>query len=184
MLEDGISVKHKILGFLGIIDGQTSSKEYFTGNKEVPFQYRIVVPNSDIRQIAPEEDLEIIDHKPSKPIPQAYNPNVKFKEQSFLRLAGYHLELNAKTRREILNTVIKEYNLYKVVSFLLKSTMFNRTGNKLRVLRNMKSLREWGSDVNWLIENYKNVQNYNAVVKLFEEYKIILSNRGYSWKTD
>ncbi len=183
MFEDGIYVKHKTEGFIGLVDGQTSLKEFFTGNKEVASQYRIREVNSSQIRIAPEEDLEAIDYKPIKTA-QPYDPAVKFKEQSFLREAGYHLQLNANKRREILTSVVEEYNLYKVVSFLLKSTMFNRTGNKLRVLRNMNSLKQWGSDVDWLIENFKEAENYPAVLKLFEETKFILDERGYRWKSE
>jgi len=60
MLENKVLVKHKRLGYEGTIDGQTSLRILFTGNKAVPYQYRIKVANQDKRFIAPEEDLRKI----------------------------------------------------------------------------------------------------------------------------
>lgn len=63
MLEDKVLVKHKKLGYEGTIDGQTTLRMLFTGNKDVPFQYRIKVANQEKRFVAPKEDLRVI--KPS-----------------------------------------------------------------------------------------------------------------------
>ena len=60
MLENKVLVKHKRLGYEGVIDGQTSLRILFTGNKAVPYQYRIKIANQDKRFIAPEEDLRKI----------------------------------------------------------------------------------------------------------------------------
>ena len=60
MFENKVLVKHKKLGYEGLIDGQTSLRILFTGNKQVDFQYRIKIPNQDKRLIAPEEDLKAI----------------------------------------------------------------------------------------------------------------------------
>ena len=57
MFEEGTLVKHKKLGYEGLIDGQTNLRIFFTGNKQVKFQYRIKLPDQDKRLIAPEEDL-------------------------------------------------------------------------------------------------------------------------------
>ena len=57
MIENDTLVKHKILGYEGLIDGQTSLKMLFTGERGVAFQYRIKVLGLDKRFIAPEEDL-------------------------------------------------------------------------------------------------------------------------------
>ncbi|MBF0489066.1 MAG: hypothetical protein HQL15_00425 [Candidatus Omnitrophica bacterium] len=185
MFEDGSPVRHKTQGYEGVIDGKTSIKEFFTGNKNVPSQYRIHLINSDIRKIAPEEDLEALDpiqFKHANPISQSPENPTKFKSKSFLMEAGYTLQLNAAARRSILTRVVSEYNLYKVVSFLLRSTIFNRTGNSKRVDQNMRCLREWGSDVDWMMENLKESKNFSAVEKLVVEMKGILEKRGYSWK--
>ncbi len=48
----------------------------------------------------------------------------------------------------------------------------------------MNSLKQWGSDVDWLMENFKEAENYPAVHKLFEETKLILDERGYRWKSE
>ena len=60
MFEDGSLVKHKKTGYEGFIDGQTSLRLWFTGNKECKFQYRVKFPNQDKRLIAPEEDLKLL----------------------------------------------------------------------------------------------------------------------------
>jgi hypothetical protein len=60
MFEDGSLVKHKKTGYEGIIDGQTSLKLWFTGNKDCKFQYRVKFPETDKRLIAPEEDLTLL----------------------------------------------------------------------------------------------------------------------------
>ncbi len=60
MFEDKVLVKHKRLGYEGLIDGKTKLRILFTGNKAVEFQYRIKIANQDKRYIAPEEDLKAI----------------------------------------------------------------------------------------------------------------------------
>ena len=59
MIENDTLVKHKILGYEGLIDGQTRMKLIFTGERGCESQYRIKIPGQDKRFIAPEEDLEI-----------------------------------------------------------------------------------------------------------------------------
>jgi len=59
MIENDTLVKHKILGYEGLIDGQTRMKLIFTGERGCEYQYRIKVFGQDKRFIAPEEDLEI-----------------------------------------------------------------------------------------------------------------------------
>jgi len=59
MIENDTLVKHKILGYEGLIDGQTRMKLIFTGERGCEYQYRIKVLGQDKRFIAPEEDLEI-----------------------------------------------------------------------------------------------------------------------------
>jgi hypothetical protein len=59
MIENNTPVRHKILGYEGVIDGETRLKMLFTGERGVASQYRIKVPGQDKRFIAPEEDLEI-----------------------------------------------------------------------------------------------------------------------------
>ncbi len=59
MIENDTLVRHKILGYEGLIDGQTRMKLVFTGERGCESQYRIKVLGQDKRFIAPEEDLEI-----------------------------------------------------------------------------------------------------------------------------
>lgn len=68
-LRDGTLVRHKDRGYQGRIEGTTSIKACFTRKgmslqaplaKEI-FQYRIVVFGETMRQIAPLEDLEVLD---------------------------------------------------------------------------------------------------------------------------
>ena len=60
MFEDGVLVKHKKLGYEGLIDGRTNLTMLFTGNKQCAFQYRVKLPDQDNRLIAPEEDLQML----------------------------------------------------------------------------------------------------------------------------
>ncbi len=68
-LRDGTLVRHKSRGYEGKIEGTTSIKACFTrGGATLPmpatketFQYRISVAGESMRQIAPLEDLEILD---------------------------------------------------------------------------------------------------------------------------
>ncbi len=60
MFEDGSLVRHNKTGYEGLIDGQTSLKLWFTGNKDCKFQYRVKFLNLDKRLIAPEEDLTLL----------------------------------------------------------------------------------------------------------------------------
>jgi hypothetical protein len=68
-LRDGTLVRHKDKGYQGKIEGTTSIKACFTRGgvllqapvtKEI-FQYRILVAGELMRQIAPLEDLEVLD---------------------------------------------------------------------------------------------------------------------------
>jgi len=59
MIENDTLVKHKILGYEGLVDGVTKLKMLYTGERAVEFQYRIKVLGVDKRFIAPEEDLQI-----------------------------------------------------------------------------------------------------------------------------
>jgi hypothetical protein len=61
MLENDTLVKHKILGYEGLIDGETRLKLLFTGDRTCASQYRIKVFGLDKRFVAPEEDLEVGD---------------------------------------------------------------------------------------------------------------------------
>jgi hypothetical protein len=67
MFEDGSLVKHTKSGYEGLIDGQTSLRLWFTGNKECKFQYRVKFPDTDKRLIAPEEDLTLLKPPVIKP---------------------------------------------------------------------------------------------------------------------
>ena len=71
MIEDKALVKHKRLGYEGLIDGQTHLRILFTGNKTCDFQYRIKITNQDKRFIAPEEDLKVL----KKPEPKRKRNN-------------------------------------------------------------------------------------------------------------
>jgi hypothetical protein len=59
MIENDTLVRHKILGYEGLVDGVTKLKMLYTGDRGSEFQYRIKVLGQDKRFIAPEEDLVI-----------------------------------------------------------------------------------------------------------------------------
>ena len=67
MFEDGSLVKHKDLGYEGLIDGRTNLKMLYTDNRQCEFQYRIKIPNQDKRLITPEEDLKMLKVPVAKP---------------------------------------------------------------------------------------------------------------------
>lgn len=68
-LRDGTVVRHKTEGYQGQIEGTTSIKECFTRRGESlsatvtkeTFQYRILVVGQSMRQVAPLEDLEVME---------------------------------------------------------------------------------------------------------------------------
>ena len=68
MIENDTLVKHKILGYEGLVDGYTRMKLLFTGDRGCELQYRIKVLGQDKRFIANEEDLEIGDKVREKEI--------------------------------------------------------------------------------------------------------------------
>jgi hypothetical protein len=74
MIEDNTLVKHKILGYEGLVDGQTRMKLVFTGERGCESQYRIKVLGQDKRFVAPEEDLEICNSDKEKEM------QIKFKK--------------------------------------------------------------------------------------------------------
>jgi len=80
MIENDTLVKHKILGYEGLVDGVTKLKMLYTGERGVEFQYRIKVFGQDKRFIAPEEDLEIGNKVKEKEL------QVKFKKAKRLKV--------------------------------------------------------------------------------------------------
>ena len=68
-LQDGTLIRHKMAGYEGRIDGTTEIKTCFTArgvlldksNSKQTFQYRVAVKGESMRQIAPAEDLEILE---------------------------------------------------------------------------------------------------------------------------
>ncbi len=68
-LRDGTLVRHKTEGYQGQIEGTTSIKACFTRHGESlsatvtkeTFQYRILVAGQSMRQVAPLEDLEVME---------------------------------------------------------------------------------------------------------------------------
>ena len=68
-LQDGTLIRHKKVGYEGQIEGTTEIKSCFThggeslgkiSTKEI-FQYRVLIKGESTRQIAPAEDLEILE---------------------------------------------------------------------------------------------------------------------------
>ena len=68
-LQDGTQVRHKVLGYEGLIEGTTGIKACFTDNgallnklaSKQTFQYRVAVKGESTRRIAPDDDLEILE---------------------------------------------------------------------------------------------------------------------------
>lgn len=68
-LQDGTLIRHKVVGYEGRIDGITQIKGCFTAggklldkpNSKEAFQYRVEIKGEPMRQIAPAEDLEVLE---------------------------------------------------------------------------------------------------------------------------
>ncbi len=68
-LQDGTRVRHKVIGYEGLIEGTTGIKACFTDVGELlkyrdskeSFQYRVFIKGESMRRIAPDDDLEILE---------------------------------------------------------------------------------------------------------------------------
>ena len=68
-LQDGTRVRHKVIGYEGLIEGTTGIKACFTDVGELlkyrdskqTFQYRVFIKGEPMRRIAPDDDLEILE---------------------------------------------------------------------------------------------------------------------------
>jgi hypothetical protein len=68
-LQDGTRVRHKVVGYEGLIEGTTGIKACFTDVGELlndrygkqTFQYRVFLKGESMRRIAPDDDLEILE---------------------------------------------------------------------------------------------------------------------------
>ena len=66
---EGTRVRHRVLGYEGLIEGTTGIKACFTAAGELlsrpdskqAFQYRVLVKGESMRRIAPDNDLEILE---------------------------------------------------------------------------------------------------------------------------
>jgi len=182
MFTDGTFVKHRIEGYQGIVDGTTSMKEVFTGNTDVPRQYRVKLLDSDTRKVAPEEDLEEIE-APVKPGSRvvAPDPQTGFRNVSFLKAEGYDLEMSQDERHRILTKVIAAQGLFRVVSFIVRSLMYNRTKDIDRSRRYIRSLNEWNDDVAWAMRTFTDHKDHKSARKMLDNQIKELDVRGYKW---
>lgn len=96
-------VKHKKDGYQGWIDGVTKIESLFTGDSDLPWQYRVYLPEGG-RKVAPEEDLEHnLDLKGLPPQELRGRYAESFEGESDLHAIGYNLtEHNPLERRELL----------------------------------------------------------------------------------
>jgi hypothetical protein len=68
-LENGTRIRHKTVGYTGLIDGTTEIRQCFTiagkmvvgSSSRQTFQYRVAVAGESLRRVAPMEDLEVVD---------------------------------------------------------------------------------------------------------------------------
>ena len=85
MIENDTLVRHKILGYEGLVDGQTSMKLIFTGERGCAFQYRIKIFGQDKRFIAPEEDLEIGNKDKEKELQSMFKKRSRLKAKAIVK---------------------------------------------------------------------------------------------------
>ena len=182
MLSDGTFVRHRTEGYEGVIDGTTSMKELFTGNVVCDRQYRVKLLNSDLRKVAPEEDLVVVE-PPALPVkpPPPPDPETKFRDVSFLKAEGYDLEMSRPERQRVLTKVVQARGLYRVVSFILRSLMYNRTKDVVRAKRYERSLNEWNEDVVWMMQTFTDHKEYAATRTMLTAQIKELGGRGYRW---
>ncbi len=182
MFTDGTFVKHMTEGYQGIVDGTTSMKELFTGNTAVARQYRVKMLDSEVRRVAPEEDLEEIE-APIKPGSRvvAPDPQTGFRSVSFMKAEGYDLEVSQVERQRILTKVIGAQGLFRVVSFIVRSLMYNRTKDIDRARRYSRSLNQWNDDVAWMMKTFVDHKDYASTRKMLDNQIKELTARGYKW---
>jgi len=96
-------VRHKRDKYTGWIDGITKIDGLFTGNVDVPWQYRVYMADGT-RRVAPEEDLEHdrdASGLPPKELRERYVDSME--GESELHAIGYNLsDLNSEERRRLL----------------------------------------------------------------------------------
>lgn len=146
-------VKHKKDGYVGWIYDTTTSKDFFTGNTECAWQYRIWVGEEDIR-IAPIEDLEVNFDSPKLPfkVDSGGSSSTGYRRETELHALGYHLtDSSHEERCNILTKVAIPYlGVYKVVK-----TVSNLIYGRLKALKkNKKALYEWSRDLDMLLTTY------------------------------
>lgn len=96
-------VQHRTEKYHGWIDGVTKIETLFTGNHDVPWQYRIFLADGT-RKVAPEEDLKHISQSPDFPPRDLLDRYVdSFEGESDLHALGYNLsDLNPEQRQQLL----------------------------------------------------------------------------------
>lgn len=148
-------VKHRTDKYEGWIDGTTKIDTLFTGNHDVPWQYRVFLPDGT-RKVAPEEDLVHISQSFDFPPRDLLNRYVEsFEGESDLHALGYNLsDLNPEQRRQLLvfcalPMLGPERILKSLCDILWRKVSRNKT-EKLDKYHN--AIEQWSHDLDFVLE--------------------------------
>jgi len=145
-------VRHKNDGYRGWIYDTTTSKNFFTGNIDCKWQYRIYV-NENCIKIAPREDLEINYDNPTLPLKiQESHSSSGYRRETELHALGYRLtDTNHQERINILKNVAIPYLGIKKVITTIANLIYGRLK---AVEKNCNALYEWNGDLDALLVNF------------------------------
>ncbi|MCD4781939.1 MAG: hypothetical protein K8S27_15540 [Candidatus Omnitrophica bacterium] len=146
-------VVHLHEGYRAWVYDTTTSKDYFTGNTEVNWQYRLWVGDGKIK-IAPQEDLKIDMDSPAMPecIEQQCQSESRYRKQTYLNAFGYKLTDTPRgTRWDILLKVAVPYLGARKVIKTVVDLIYGRSRS---IEKNLNAIFEWSHDLDKLIRYY------------------------------
>ena len=152
-------VEHIKDGYKGWVYDTTTSKDYFTGNIDCPWQYRIWVEDGKIK-IAPQEDLKINNDQPVMPdcIEQQQREDSRYRKRTYLNALGY--KLTDTTRGERWDILIKVAVPYLGARRVTKTVIDLIYGRSRAIPKNANAIYEWNYDLDKLIKHY----NYDKAI--------------------
>ncbi|MBF0483951.1 MAG: hypothetical protein HQL25_04530 [Candidatus Omnitrophica bacterium] len=154
LFPDLTPIRHKKNNYIGWIDGITKMKEFFSGNTDVSWQYRICVTGENMKRVAPQEDLEINYDNPTLPthLEEQRDETSHFRKETILHSLGYQLTDVTRMQREelLLNIAIPYLKLPKVLR-TISDLIYSK---KQRLQKHINALIEWNYDLDMLLTKY------------------------------
>lgn len=181
-------VKHVRDGYKGWIDETTRMHELFTGNTDVPFQYRIMTHEGE-RRVAPEEDLEIDRESQVFPPDNVRERYAETREgQSDLNALGYSLSAmsGANRVRFLHECAVSILGVEKVVRNLCDITWRKvARGDGSSLGRYHNALKQWVDDLDsvlntfeWHQEGVLTEDTVNYVISVKQRMKKLVGFEG------